>query len=256
VVLEIHSLPVLNDNYVYLLREPNSGAVAAVDPSVAVPVAAALDRLGWTLTHILNTHHHWDHTGGNLELKGQTGCVIVGPRADEARIPGIDVAVGENERYRFGNEEAEIFDIPGHTRGHIAFHFRKEKAVFCGDTLFSLGCGRMFEGTPPMMWASLDKLRRLPGETRVFCGHEYTAANARFAVSIDPENAALRRREGEVAKLRAADKATIPSTMAEECAANPFLRADDPGVAAAVNRRGGTPAEVFGEIRRLKDNFK
>ncbi|HEY2111949.1 MAG TPA: hydroxyacylglutathione hydrolase, partial [Dongiaceae bacterium] len=162
----------------------------------------------------------------------------------------------EGERFRLGDAEAEVLFIPGHTRGHIAFHFRGERALFCGDTLFSLGCGRMFEGTAPMMWASLDKLRRLPPETRVFCGHEYTAANARFAVSIDPENPALRRREREIAQLRAQDKPTIPSTMGEECAANPFLRADDPALAAAVGLPDAPPAEVFGEIRRRKDNFR
>ncbi len=146
--------------------------------------------------------------------------------------------------------------IPGHTRGHIAFHFRSERAVFCGDTLFSLGCGRMFEGTAPMMWASLDKLRRLPPQTRVYCGHEYTAANARFAVTVDPDNPALRRREREVGALRAKSEPTIPSTMGEECAANPFLRADDPALAASIGLPGAAPSEVFGEIRRLKDNFR
>lgn len=253
--LEIHSLPVLNDNYVYLLREPKSGAVAAVDPSVAAPVIEALDRLGWTLTHILNTHHHWDHTGGNLELKERTGCVIVGPKADEARIPGIDVAVGENARYRFGNEEAEIFDIPGHTSGHIAFYFPESKALFCGDTLFSLGCGRLFEGTPQQMWGSLLKLRRLPGDTQVYCGHEYTQANARFALTIDPANKALKTLAAQAAGLRHQDLPTIPSLLSDECTANPFLRADDPGLARALNMETADPASVFAEIRRRKDAF-
>lgn len=253
--LEIHSLPVLNDNYVYLLREPKSGAVAAVDPSVAAPVIEALDRLGWTLTHILNTHHHWDHTGGNLELKERTGCVVVGPKADEARIPGIDVAVGENARYRFGNEEAQIFDIPGHTSGHIAFYFPESKALFCGDTLFSLGCGRLFEGTPQQMWSSLLKLRRLPGDTQVYCGHEYTQANARFALTIDPANKALKTLAAQAAGLRHQDLPTIPSLLSDECTANPFLRADDPGLARALNMETADPASVFAEIRRRKDAF-
>jgi len=254
--LEIHAVPVLTDNYVYLLREPEADAVAAVDPSVAAPVLAALERLGWRLTHILNTHHHWDHTGGNLELKAHTGCTIVGPKADAARIPGIDVALAEGERYRFGAETAEVFDIPGHTRGHIAFYFPESKALFCGDTLFSLGCGRLFEGTPAQMWDSLSKLRRLPPDTKIYCGHEYTQSNARFALTIDPGNAALRARAKEAAALREKNLPTVPAVMASECAANPFLRADDPALARALEMETADPVEVFAEVRRRKDAFR
>ena len=254
--MQIALVPLLTDNYGYLLHDPASGATAIVDPSEAGPVLAAAEARGWHLSHILNTHHHADHSGGNLGLKQATAAVVVGPAPDRARIPGIDIALDEGGRFRLGDAEAEILFIPGHTKGHIAFHFRGERALFCGDTLFSLGCGRMFEGTAPMMWASLDKLRRLPAETRVFCGHEYTAANARFAVSIDPDNQALRRREREIAELRAQNRPTIPSTMGEERAANPFLRADDPALAAAVRLPDAPPAEVFGEIRRRKDNFR
>ena len=254
--MQIALVPLLTDNYGYLLHEPTSGETGIVDPSEAAPVLAAARERGWRLTHILNTHHHHDHTGGNLDLKQATGAAIVGPAPDRARIPGIDIALEEGETFRLGGAAAEILFIPGHTRGHIAFHFCGEKAVFCGDTLFSLGCGRMFEGTAPMMWASLDKLRRLPAETRIYCGHEYTAANARFAVSIDPDNEALRRREGAVAALRGRGEPTIPSTMGEERAANPFLRADDPGLAAAIGLPDAPPSEVFGEIRRRKDNFR
>ena len=254
--MQIALVPLLTDNYGYLLHEPTSGETGIVDPSEAAPVLAAARERGWRLTHILNTHHHHDHTGGNLDLKQATGAAIVGPAPDWARIPGIDIALEEGETFHLGGAAAEILFIPGHTRGHIAFHFPGAKAVFCGDTLFSLGCGRMFEGTAPMMWASLDKLRHLPGETRIYCGHEYTAANARFAVSIDPDNEALRRREGAVAALRGKGEPTIPSTMGEERAANPFLRADDPGLAAAIGLPDAPPSEVFGEIRRRKDNFR
>ncbi|HKF63389.1 MAG TPA: hydroxyacylglutathione hydrolase [Dongiaceae bacterium] len=254
--MQIALVPLLTDNYGYLLHDSTSGETGIVDPSEAAPVLAAAGERGWRLTHILNTHHHHDHTGGNLALKQATGAAIVGPAPDRTRIPGIDLALDEDETFRLGDAAAEILFIPGHTRGHIAFHFRGEKAVFCGDTLFSLGCGRMFEGTAPMMWASLDKLRRLPAETRIYCGHEYTAANARFAVSIDPANEALRRRESAVAALRGRGEPTIPSTMGEECAANPFLRADDPGLAAAIGLPDAPASEVFGEIRRRKDNFR
>ena len=254
--MQIALVPLLTDNYGYLLHDPASGETGIVDPSEAAPVLAAARERGWRLTHILNTHHHHDHTGGNLALKQATGAAIVGPAPDRARIPGIDIALDEGETFRLGGAAAEILFIPGHTRGHIAFHFGGEKAVFCGDTLFSLGCGRMFEGTAPMMWASLDKLRRLPAETRIYCGHEYTAANARFAVSIDPDNEALRRREGAVGALRGRGEPTIPSTMGEERLANPFLRADDPGLAAAMGLPDAPPSDVFGEIRRRKDNFR
>jgi len=253
--LQIDHLICLRDNFVWLLREPESGAVACVDPSEAVPVKAKLDALGWRLTHILNTHHHNDHTGGNLELKRATGAVIVGPAADRERIPGIDVSLAEGETYAFGKETALVYDIPGHTRGHIAFWFEGAKAVFTGDTLFSLGCGRMFEGTAPQMWASLSKLRRLPGDTRVYCGHEYTQANAKFALVVDPENAALKARAAEVDQLRAQGKATLPSTIAAECAANPFLRAADPTLARSVGLSPGDPVAVFAEVRTRKDKF-
>ena len=252
--LEIRQIPVLRDNYVYLLREPESGAVAAVDPSVAAPVAAALDKLGWKLTHILNTHHHNDHTGGNLELKAATGAIIVGPLADRDRIPGIDVALAEGDTLQFDKEEANVFDVPGHTRGHCAFWFPRSRALFCGDTLFLMGCGRLFEGTPAQMWHSLSKLKQLPGDTRVYCGHEYTQANARFALTVEPGNRELIARAKHVDELRARGQSTVPGTMAEELATNPFLRADIPALQKSQNAPGDDVA-TFAAIRKAKDEF-
>jgi hydroxyacylglutathione hydrolase len=253
--LEIERVPALKDNYLWLIREPEADAVAVVDPAEAAPVEARLAARGWRLTHILNTHHHRDHTGGNLELKSRWNATIVGPRADRDRIPGIDIEVGEGDQYRFGAETAEVFDIPGHTRGHIAYWFAGSEALFCGDTIFALGCGRLFEGTPEQMWRSLSKLMPLPGATRVYCAHEYTQANARFALTVDGGNPELVTRAREVDALRARGEATVPSTLAEERATNPFLRADRPALAQAVGLPSGDPVAVFAEIRRRKDNF-
>ncbi|MCC6471602.1 MAG: hydroxyacylglutathione hydrolase [Alphaproteobacteria bacterium] len=254
-MLEIVQIPVLKDNYVYLLREPAAGTVGVVDPAVADAVEAELDRRGWRLTHVINTHHHGDHVGGNLRLKERYGATIVGPRADRQRIPGINVEVGEGDDYLFGREKARVFDVPGHTRGHIAYWFKDSHALFCGDTIFSLGCGRLFEGTAQQMWTSLGKLRALPDDTRVYCAHEYTESNARFAVTVDPGNPDLARRVAEVKRLRAEGKPTVPSTMGEERRANPFLRADQPGVAAGVALDPRDPVAVFAEVRRRKDAF-
>jgi hydroxyacylglutathione hydrolase len=251
----IRQLLVLKDNYVYLLHDAASGATAVVDPSVADPVLAALKETGWRLSHILNTHHHWDHTGGNAALKAATGALVVGPLADRERIPDIDVALGEGEHYAVGSEVAEIFDVPGHTRGHIAFWFPTSRALFCGDTLFTLGCGRMFEGTAAQMWRSLSKLRALPAETRVFCGHEYTQANARFALTVEPGNRALVERAKAVDAMRSQGRPTVPATLGEEVATNPFLRADRRELQEAAGLVGRDPVEVFGEIRHRKDVF-
>jgi hydroxyacylglutathione hydrolase len=243
----------LKDNYGVLLHDPGSGATAAIDAPEAAPVEAALRATGWRLTDILVTHHHADHTGGIAELKARHHCRVVAPHGEAARIPAVDETVRENDAVRVGALEGRVFETPGHTAGHISYFFPADKLAFVGDTLFSIGCGRVIEGTPEMMWRSLLKLRGLPDDTRVYCGHEYTRANIRFARTVEPANAALRAREQEVDKLLAADKPTIPSTMGEEKAANPFLRADLPEVAKSVGLAGEPAWKVFAEIRERKN---
>ena len=252
--LVIRQIPVLKDNYVYLIHEPQSRATGVVDPSVAAPILEAAQKEGWRITHILNTHHHNDHTGGNLEIKQATGCTIVGPRADRDRIPGIDIEVGDGDTYEFGQEKAKVFDVPGHTRGHIAYWFGNSHALFCGDTLFIMGCGRTFEGTAAQMWNSLSKLKALPPDTLVYCAHEYTQANAKFALTIEPENRDLVARAAMIDAMRAEGKSTVPGTLAEEFKTNPFLRADLPPLQAAAGAPGDAVA-TFASIRLRKDKF-
>jgi len=252
---EIVQIPVLGDNYVYLAHDPAGGETAVVDPAVASPVQDILDKKGWKLTHILNTHHHHDHTGGNLELKNKYGCTIIGAESDSDRIPGIDVKVGEGDGVSVGRFRASVFEVPGHTSGHIAYWFADSQALFCGDALFSLGCGRIFEGTPEQMWSSLKKLRDLPDDTRVYCAHEYTNANADFALSVDPDNKALQQRADQVLELRQAGKPTVPSILGEEKAINPFLRADNAELLNAAGLTGTDAILAFAEIRRRKDVF-
>ncbi len=254
-VLEIHQIPVLSDNYVYLAHDPASGHTAVVDPAVVDPVFDAAAEKGWTITHILNTHHHGDHTGGNLEIKSRTGCTIVGPRADRDRIPGIDVMLGDGDTYRLGEAEALVFDVPGHTHGHIAYWFEQSDALFCGDTLFALGCGRVFEGTMDQMWSSLSKLKALPESARIFCAHEYTQSNGRFALSVEPNNAALVARMADIDDKRQRNIPTVPSTLREELATNPFLRPDSDDLQQTIGLVGGDAVSVFAETRRRKDNF-
>lgn len=255
-MLDIRLIPVLSDNYVYLLRDGATGAVAVVDPGEAEPVAMVLDELGWRLSQILNTHHHADHVAGNEDLRRLSQAPVIGPEADRHRIPTLDQGVGEGDTVRVGSRTAKVIAVPGHTSGHIAFWFEADSALFCGDTLFSLGCGRLFEGTPAQMWDSLLKLRALPDETRLYCGHEYTAGNARFALSLDPDNPALQARAAEVERQRLAGKPTLPVTLGAEKRANPFLRADDPALAARLGMAGADPVAVFAETRRRKDTFR
>ena len=254
--LEIERVPVLQDNYVWLAHEPGANLTAVIDPAVAAPVMAAAKARGWTITHVLNTHHHPDHVGGNLEIKQATGCTIVGPSHDRDRIPGLDVEVSDGGSYDFGQERAEVFFVPGHTRGHIAYWFAASDALFCGDTLFIMGCGRLFEGTPEQMWKSLSRLRTLPASAKIYCAHEYTQSNARFALTVDPANDDLKARAAWVDRMRADGKATVPGTLGDERKTNPFLRADTPGVAAAVGLAGADAVKVFAEVRRRKDVFR
>ncbi len=255
-MLEILQIPALQDNYIYLVHEPNGWATAVIDPALAEPVLRALDEKGWKLTHILNTNHHGDHVGGNIELKRKTGCAIVAVARDKERIPGIDVEVSEGDIIGLGHAEAKVLDVPGHTSGHIAFWFVGEDALFCGDTLFGLGCGRLFEGHAEEMWASLEKIRALPPSTRVYCAHEYTQANGRFALQVEPENLALRQRMDRVEKLREQGLPTVPSLLEEELATNPFLRPHSPEIRRRLGLDDVADWRVFAEIRHMKDGFR
>jgi len=251
--LSVQLVPCLKDNYAYLVTDAGQGVFAVVDPSEAEPVIKALGER--KLTHILNTHHHPDHTGGNLALKERYGAVVVGPEKDRERIPGIDVGVSEDAPWMFGKHVARILEIPAHTKAHIAFHFPDDGIVFTGDTLFSMGCGRLFEGTPAMMCASLAKLMALPDETRVYCGHEYTFNNGRFAVTLEPGNTALQTRLRDVEARRARNESTMPTNMALEKRTNPFLRTGSAEIRRSVGLVEASDAEVFAEMRRRKDMF-
>jgi hydroxyacylglutathione hydrolase len=252
---QTHLFLCLKDNYGVLVHDPDSGSTAAIDAPEATPVEVALKTTGWKLTDILVTHHHGDHTGGIAELKGRHRCRVVAPKAEAGKIPLVDETVREGDKVSVGKLSANVIETPGHTAGHITYWFHGDKLAFAGDTLFSIGCGRVIEGTPEMMWTSLKKLRDLPGDTRVYCGHEYTLANIRFAETIEPGNAALKARAKEAAQQIANRQWTIPTTIDEEKAANVFLRADVPAVAAAVGLAGKPAAEVFAEIRARKNKF-
>lgn len=251
----VHQLPALSDNYIYLLDIPGASILAAIDPAEAAPVNQACKKLGRKPTHILNTHHHWDHVGANLELKERYGCAIAGAKADASRIPGIDILVTEGEPFIAG-ADIHALAVPGHTSGHIAFLL--DDALFCGDTLFGAGCGRLFEGTPEQMWRSLGKFARLPGETRFYCAHEYTLNNLKFALHIDPDNADLQERSGRDTSSREKGEPTIPGTIAEELATNPFLRPLDDAFRrsyAQAHAIKDDPVTVFAHIRAAKDHW-
>ncbi len=249
-----HQFPCLSDNYGVLVHDSATGATASIDAPDAGAVMAALKTTGWTLTDILVTHHHADHVGGIPTLKAQFPKVrVVAPAAEAGSIGQVDLSVAESDIVSVGHLEAKVIATPGHTAGHIVYWFEEDGVLFAGDTLFALGCGRVLETSMTVMWESLLKLTRLPGETQVYCGHEYTQNNARFALTVEPGNAVLQQRVREVDALRAEKKPTLPTTIALELAANPFLRAAQPAVQAAAGLPGGDPAEVFAVLRERKN---
>ena len=241
-MLEIARIPVLSDNYVWLVHEPASGETAVIDPAVAEPVLAEAQARGWRITQVWNTHWHPDHTGGNMAIKAATGAFVTGPAAEAARIPTLDRQVREGDRVTLGPVVADVIEVPAHTAGHIAYHLPSEEIVFVGDTLFAMGCGRLFEGTAEQMHSNLQRLAALPPATRAYCAHEYTLSNGRFAVTVEPGNQALAARVARVEASRAADEPTVPTTIALELATNPFMRASS--------------AAELAELRRAKDNFR
>ncbi len=253
--LEVHQFPCRSDNFGVLIHDRSTGATAAIDAPDAEQILAALHEKGWTLSHILTTHHHHDHTAGNDVLKRMTGCTIVGPAEEASGVPGIDEQVSEGDTVKFGSAKARVIETPGHTNGHISYYFPDNGLVFVGDTIFSVGCGRLLEGDPEMMWTSLQKLMQLPQETKLYCGHEYTRANCRFALTVEPENKALKARAAEVEQLTERGEPTLPTTIGEELATNPFLRPESPAIQKRLGMEGRALSEIFGEIRRRKDRF-
>lgn len=253
--IHIRQIPCLSDNYGYLVKDMTSGAVAAIDTPDTGAINAALDEEGWRLTHILNTHHHWDHTGGNLALKEKWNAQVIGPRGEADQIPGLDTPVADGDTIEFGDTSAIVRDTPGHTLGHIIYHFTDDQTAFVGDTVFALGCGRLFEGTPAQMWASIQRIAAMPPATQLYCAHEYTQANARFCLSLEPNNIALKERAVAIDNARAAGMPTVPTSVAAERATNPFFRADDPALRAALSMEDATNLEVFTTIRKKKDIF-
>jgi hydroxyacylglutathione hydrolase len=253
--LEIHQFICGEDNFGLLAHDPASELTASVDAPDSDTIVQELRKKDWTLTHILTTHHHRDHTAGHEELKHATGCMIVGAKRDIRRIPGIDMAVEDGAQFQFGKHTIRVIETPGHTLGHICYWVPDASVVFTGDTLFSLGCGRLFEGDAAMMWQSLQKLMALPKETLVYCGHEYTVAGSGFAVAVEPGNAALQMRVREAKGLRERGAFTLPSSIAAETEQNPFLRPDSVEIQANLGLLGASLDEVFAALRRAKDRF-
>lgn len=253
--LQIEQFICRSDNFCVLIHDPETGDTASIDAPQEGPILEALERTGWKLTHILTTHHHQDHVDANKALKKKFGVTIIGPAGEARRIPGIDKPVSQGDMFTFGSFEVQVIETPGHTLGHISYYFPAAKTVFAADTLFALGCGRIFEGTAPQMYNSLQKLAALPDDTQVYCGHEYTLSNARFAVTVDPDNGELSSRLREIETLRAEDKPTLPTSIGLEKRTNPFLRASDPGIRKVLGMANADDVAVFAEIRKRKDNF-
>lgn len=251
--MEFYQFPCLKDNYGVLIHDKAAGLTAAIDAPEADAVRRALKEKGWKLTHILVTHHHADHTQGIEALKAETKCIVIGPKAEAAKIKGLDKTVSEGDTFKFGATEVRVLDTPGHTAGHITFWMPSQTVAFVGDTLFAVGCGRVIEGTMEMMWGSLAKLAKLPGPTQVYCGHEYTLANVRFALTIEPENEALKARAAEIEKLVAAGQATLPTRIDVELATNPFLRPQSPDIRKRLGMEKAADWQVFGEVRERKN---
>lgn len=253
--LELITIPCRTDNYAFLLHDAQTGKTALIDAPEVPAIRAALDVRGWRLTDILITHHHDDHIAGVEPLRDMYNPRVIGAAADAHRLPRLDLAVAEGDMITVCGESASVIDVSGHTIGHIAFYFAASRAAFTADSLMALGCGRLSEGTAAQMWTSLQKLRALPADTLICSGHEYTASNARFALTIEPDNAALIARVADITATRAQGGFTVPSLLSLEMATNPFLRADDPTLAAAIGMAGIDPAEIFAEVRRRKDRF-
>lgn len=253
--MKIEIIPCLNDNYSYLIHDEISNTVAIVDPSEFIPCDTIISKNYKKLDFILNTHHHYDHVGGNEELKKKYNSKVLGFENDKNRIPQIDTVLKDNQEFKIGTLNFTTIFIPGHTRGHVAFYFKKERVVFSGDTLFSLGCGRVFEGTYKQMFQSLNKLKNLPGETKVYCGHEYTFKNLEFCLKFNPNNDFLKKKKDDIKLSLKNKKPTIPSTIADEIKANIFFRVNDPEVKKAINLENSPDIEIFTKLRDLKDNF-
>ena len=253
--MKIITIPILSDNYSYLIIDKDSKNCSAVDPASPKEIIPFLEKEELNLKNILNTHYHNDHTEGNLELKEKYKCKIYGPEKEKNQIPGIDISLKDNDTIKLNNYDAKIFETPGHTAGHIIYWFEEEKILFTGDTLFVLGCGKLFEGTPQVMWNSLLKIRNLPKETKIYCGHEYSKSNADFALSLEKNNNKLIERYNEIKKLVNENSFTVPTTVENEIECNPFLRADDDSLRKNLEMENVSPEKVFAEIRKRKDNF-